>query len=101
MPVIRRGDGLGIGVVGREQLAQVRIRLDVATVDGRLHLLEQRGVDVADRDDTNALDLRETAKVIPAPTVEADDRDANIAVGTEDLAPGARREHGAGGGESG
>ena len=87
VPVIRRCHRHGVDVGGREHLAHVHIRLDVTAVDGGLHLVEHRGVRIADGDDAHAGNFCEAAEMISTAAVETDHTDAKVRVGAHHLSP--------------
>jgi hypothetical protein len=91
--MVRRADRDRVDVLAREQVAVVddEVGLLAARLGRRLLAIEHRGVDVAERDDLHAGDLRELGRELLAAAVEAGDREADGIVGTDHLRPGAGR----------
>ena len=97
--VVRRGDGDGVDILIFEHLADVGVALGAGDV---LHALgDDLGVDVAEGDDADALDLLELLDVFLTAAAEADDGDAEVTVGASGLGVGLGAEARHGGSQGG
>jgi len=97
--VIRGGDGDGVDVLVLEHLSHVGVALGAR--GGLQAFLDDLGVDVAEGDDADALDLLELLDVLQASAAEADDGDAEVTVGARGLGIGLGADTGHGGGQGG
>ena len=97
--MVRGGDGDGVDVLVFEHLSHVGVALGAGVVFQTLG--DDLGVDVAEGDDADALDLLEFLDVFQTAATEADDGDAEVTVGARGLGVGLGAESGHGGGQGG
>lgn len=99
--VVRRGDAHRVDVLGLAKLPVVREGLDLDALLVELVDIprEHLRVAVAERHQAGTLGGKDAVDVVAAAAVEADHRDAEVAVGP--LGAGERREQGPGAGEGG
>ena len=97
--VVRGGDGDGVDVLVFEHLSHVGVALGARVVLQALG--DDLGVDVAEGDDADALDLLELLDVFQTAAAEADDGDAEVTVGARGLGVGLGADAGHGGSQGG
>ena len=82
MPVVRRGDSDGIDIRVLQKFADVLVARHFLTAGICLvdFSIEDGAVDIAKRNEANALDIAEAGKVVLSASTKADDGDADIVV---------------------
>ena len=97
--MVRGGDGDRVDVFIFEHLSHVGVTLGAGVFLQALG--DDIGVDVAEGDDADALDLLELLDVLVATAAEADDGDAKVTVGASGLGIGLSAESRHGGSQGG
>ena len=93
--MVRRGDRNGVDILIFKHLADIRVALGARVVLEALG--DDLGVDVAEGDDADPFNLLEVFDVIQTAAAEADDGDAEVAIGARGLGIGLGAESGHGG----